>query len=365
MNENSPKKHKINFGGGPAALPPEVFADASEAVLDYNGTGLSILEIGHRSKEFMAILEESKAIVKELCGINEDYEVLWLHGGGRLQFAMIPMNFLGDNDTAGYIDSGHWATEAAEYAMHYGGTNIVSTSREGNYAQLPAWPKRIDGNLAYLHYTTNNTIYGTQWHKIPDCNVPLVADMSSDIFSKQMDYSKCALFYAAAQKNIGPAGATLVVMRRDMAERIKRDLPPMLSYKAQIAQHSVLNTSPVFAIYTSLLMLRWTKARGIAAIEQENKEKAALLYREIDRNGLFEAVVKKETDRSTMNVCFRIKNEAQEKTFVSFCEKRNITGISGHRFVGGFRVSLYNAIRLEHVERLAEVMRAFESNNDI
>lgn len=357
---NNRKEHKINFSGGPAALPPEVFAEASEAVLDYNGTGLSILEIGHRSKDFMAILEEANSIVKELCGINEDYEVLWLHGGGRLQFAMIPMNFLGDNDTAGYIDSGHWATEAAEYAMHYGGTDILSTSSDSNYAQLPAWPNRIDDNLAYLHYTTNNTIYGTQWHKVPECNVPLIADMSSDIFSKHMDYSRTALFYAAAQKNIGPAGVTLVVIRRDQAERIKRDLPPMLSYKAQIAQHSVLNTSPVFAIYTSLLMLRWTRTRGIEAIEKENRAKAALLYNEIDRNMLFDAVVKQEAHRSMMNVCFRAKNETQEKSFVSFCEKHNITGISGHRFVGGFRVSLYNAIRLEQVEQLVEVMREFE-----
>lgn len=363
MNVNSQKEHKINFGGGPAALPPDVFREASEAVLDYNGTGLSILEIGHRSKEFMSILDEANAIVKELCGINEDHEVLWLHGGGRLQFAMIPMNFLGDNDRAGYIDSGHWATEAAEYAMHYGGTEILSTSRDSNYSQLPEWPGKIDSNLAYLHYTTNNTIYGTQWHKIPDCNVPLVADMSSDIFSKEMDYCKAALFYAAAQKNIGPAGVTLVVLRKDLADLIKRDLPPMLSYKAQIAQHSVLNTSPVFAIYTSLLMLRWTKARGIAAIEKENKEKAGLLYKEIDRSALFDVVVKKEADRSMMNVCFRAKNETQEKSFVSFCEKHNITGISGHRFVGGFRVSLYNAIRLEQVEKLVEVMQEFEKEN--
>ena len=267
-------EHKINFGGGPAALPQDVFQQASAAVLDYNGTDLSILEIPHRSKEFDAILDESVTLVKELCGIGDEYEVLWLHGGGRLQFAMIPMNFLGENDTAGYIDSGHWAAEAAEYGMHYGGTDILSTSRDSNYKCLPEWPRKISDSLAYLHYTTNNTIYGTQWRNIPKCNVPLIADMSSDIFSKKMDYSNCSLFYAAAQKNIGPAGVTLVVIRKDMLDRIVRDLPPMLSYKAQVEQHSVLNTSPVFAIYTSLLTLRWTKAKGIDTIEQENRKKA-------------------------------------------------------------------------------------------
>lgn len=294
-------------------MPQEVFQQASAAVLEYEGTGLSILEIPHRSKEFDAILDESRALVKELCGIGNEYEVLWLHGGGRLQFCMIPMNFLGDNDTAAYIDSGHWAAEAAEYAMHYGGTDIISTSRAENYRQLPEWPNKIPDNLAYLHYTTNNTIYGTQWDNVPKCNVPLVADMSSDIFSKRMDYANCALFYAAAQKNIGPAGVTLVVIRKDMLERIKRQVPAMLNYKAQVDNHSVLNTSPVFAIYTSLLTLRRTKEKGIDKIEQENRTKAALLYKEIERNKRFEPVVERKKDRSMMNVCFRGSNEEEEK----------------------------------------------------
>jgi len=364
MTDNSRHQHKINFGGGPAALPQEVFQQASAAVLDYEGTGLSILEIPHRSKEFDAILEESVALVKELCGLGSDYEVLWLHGGGRLQFCMIPMNFLGANDTAGYIDSGHWAAEAAEYAMHYGGTDILSTSRDSNYKCLPPWPGDISDNLAYLHYTSNNTIYGTQWHDVPKCPVPLVADMSSDILSKQMNYTNCALFYAAAQKNIGPAGVTLVAIRKDMPDRIKRDLPPMLSYKAQIANHSVLNTSPVFAIYTSLLTLRWTKAKSIEAIEHENRKKAALLYAEIERNPAFHLVMDRKEDRSLMNVCFRGNNETEEKAFVSFCEKHNIVGIKGHRFVGGFRVSLYNAVTVQQVEVLISIMQEFEKNNE-
>ncbi len=360
MTGTSSVRHKINFGGGPAALPQEVFEQASQAVLEYEGTGLSILEIGHRSKEFTDILDENKALVKELCELNDDHEVLWLHGGGRLQFCMVPMNFLSEGDTAGYIDAGHWAAEAAEYAMHYGGTDILSTSRDKNYRVLPEWPENVNPGLAYLHYTTNNTIYGTQWAKVPQCDVPLIADMSSDILSKRMDYGNCALFYAAAQKNIGPAGATLVVLRKDMQERIVRELPPMLNYKAQVANNSVLNTSPVFAIYTSLLMLRWTHAKGIENIETENNRKAELLYEEIERNELFNPVVERKEDRSMMNVCFRAMNEEGERSFVNFCEKHNITGIKGHRYVGGFRVSLYNAVSLEQVKMLVDVMKEWE-----
>lgn len=354
--------HKINFGGGPAALPREVFEQASQAVLEYEHSGLSILETSHRGKAFAAILNESRAIIKELCGLNEDHEVLWLHGGGRLQFCMIPMNFLGEGDTAGFVDSGHWAGQAAEYAMHYGGTNILSTSREDNYRHLPKWPKDVPGSLAYLHYTTNNTIYGTQYHDVPECNVPLIADMSSDIFSKRMAYNKCALFYAAAQKNIGPAGTTLVVIRRDMQERIVRTLPPMLSYKAQVASQSVLNTSPVFAIYTSLLMLRWMKEKGIDNIEQENRKKSELLYKELERNTMFAPVVDKAADRSMMNACFRGMSDDVERSFLTLCEQHDITGIKGHRSVGGFRVSLYNAVTVEQVQLLVDLMREFEHN---
>lgn len=356
-------KRKLNFNGGPAALPEEVLKEASEAVVDYNGTGLSILELPHRGKDFEKILEEAKELVRELCGLNSDYEILWLHGGGRLQFCMVPMNFLGPEDTAGYVASGHWAEEAMEYAAHYGDVEILSTSREDNYAHLPKWPTDVSSNLAYLHYTTNNTIYGTQFHTVPKSNVPLIADMSSDILCSKRDYTNCALIYAAAQKNIGPAGATMVAVRKDMLERIHRDIPAMLSYKKHAEKNSLLNTPPVFAIYTSMLTLRWTKKKGIAAIEEENKQKAALLYNEIDRNSIFTGTVTNKADRSMMNACFTANNTENEKAFLQYCSERDITGIKGHRFVGGFRASLYNAVSIQATEALVQAMQDFEKEN--
>jgi phosphoserine aminotransferase len=352
-------EHKINFGAGPAALPPEVMQQAAEAVLNYNGTGLSILEIPHRGKFFAAILEESKALVKELCALSDDHEILWMHGGGRLQFCMIPGNFLGENETAGYIDSGAWASEAIDYAKQYGKVEVLASSKADNYNHLPDWPANIPQQLAYLHFTTNNTIYGTQWKDIPPCPVPLIADMSSDIFSRKIDYTCYAVFYAVAQKNLGAAGNTLVALRKDMLSQIKRKLPPMLDYAAHANKNSLLNTPPVFAVYVSLLMLRWIKGKDIATIEKENIAKAKLLYDEIDRNSLFTPIVKKE-DRSMMNVCFTAAKE-QEQGFIDFCEANNITGVKGHRSTGGFRVSLYNAITLQAVEKLVAVMQEFES----
>jgi phosphoserine aminotransferase len=353
---------RINFGAGPAALPEEVLQQASEAILNYNDTGLSILEIAHRGKYFSDILEESKALVKELCGLDDAYEVLWMHGGGRLQFAMIPMNFLGDNETAGYIDSGFWSHDAMAYAKHYGNVHCLASSKEDNYTHLPAWPASVPGDLSYLHFTTNNTIYGTQWPEVPGVNVPLIADMSSDIFSRQMAYKNCAMFYAVAQKNIGPAGTTLVVLNKNMLQQIKRPLAPMLDYNAHAKANSVLNTAPIFPIYTSLLTLRWTKQKGIAAIEKENDAKAQLLYDEIDRNSLFTGTAKKE-HRSKMNVCFGTASKETDKAFTEYCEQRNITGIEGHRSVGSFRVSLYNAIPLSSVQLLADAMKEFEHNS--
>jgi phosphoserine aminotransferase len=352
-------KLKINFNAGPGALPQEVLQQASQAVLEYDNTGLSILGVQHRGKHFDAILEESKALVKELCGLNDEYEVLWLHGGGRLQFSMIPMNFLDTNKEAGYIDSGFWASEAIEYANYYGNVNILSSTKADNYTHLPDWPTAVPQELAYVHFTTNNTIYGTQFKNIPAINTSLIADMSSDIFCKQRNYTNCDLFYAVAQKNIGPAGVTLVVIKKDLLQKQCRILPPMLSYTAHVKKNSVLNTPPVFAIYTSLLMLRWTKEKTIAAIENENNAKAAILYEEIERNPLFRSVVKEE-DRSIMNACLRMNDETLQKEFIDFCNDNDVTGIAGHRTVGGLRVSLYNAITLQDVEHLVELMKAFE-----
>jgi phosphoserine aminotransferase len=347
---------KINFNAGPAALPPEVLHEAAKAVRNYNNTGLSILELPHRSKEFIGIIEESKALVKELCSIGDEYDVLWMQGGGRMQFCMIPMNFLPERDTAGYIDSGHWAAEAMEYATHYGGAEVLSSSRQSNYSHLPVWPSPLPPQLAYVHLTTNNTIFGTQWRHVPETGLPLIGDMSSDILSGRRDYSSYALFYAAAQKNLGAAGNTLVVVRKDMYERITRSLPPMLSYKEHAKDNSVLNTANVSGVYISLLTLRWVREKGIDAIEKENRQKAHLLYEAIDNSPVFTAHVQEKTHRSLMNVCFTANTPEHERSFLTLCEKNNIAGIKGHRSVGGFRASLYNAVTVEDVEQLVELM---------
>jgi phosphoserine aminotransferase len=353
---------KINFNSGPGALPEEVLQQAAQAVIEYENSGLSILGIPHRGKHFDAILQESKALVKELCGLNADYEVLWMHGGGRLQFAMVPMNYLGSNETAGYIDSGSWSAEAIEYAKHYGQVNILASSKAANYSRLPQWPVQIPADLAYLHLTTNNTIYGTQLQQLPVSNVPLIADMSSDIFCCSRKYDNCAMFYAVAQKNIGPAGATLAVIHKDFAVTQKREVPPMLSYAAHIKKNSVLNTPPVFAIYTSLLMLRWTKNKGIGTIEAENKQKAAILYEEVERNSLFHSHIY-EPDKSIMNACFGMKEKALEEIFIDYCEENGVTGIGGHRTVGGLRVSIYNATSKEDVRYFVGLMKEFEDKH--
>lgn len=351
----------INFNAGPAALPNVVLQEASKAILDYEGTGMSIISIPHRGEYFDAILEESKRLVKELCELDDSYEVLWLQGGGRMQFAMIPMNFLSADDTAGYIDSGSWSADAIKHALHYGKVNVISSSKQDKYTYIPD-SQHIPQGLAYVHITSNNTIYGTQWSELPESKVPLIVDMSSDIFGRRRDYKKCDLFFAAAQKNVGPSGATLVVIKKTMLKHIKRTLPPILNYADHVDKKSVLNTPPVFPIYVSLLTLRWIKQQGIDKIEQQNERKAGLLYDEVERNSLFSATAKKE-HRSQMNVCFTAVNEMVEKDFLSYAEECGILNIKGHRSVGGFRASLYNAITVEDVQYLVAVMQEFELNN--
>jgi phosphoserine aminotransferase len=350
---------KINFNGGPSALPVEVLQEFADAVREYKHTGISILELPHRGKEFADIIKESDHLVKELCGLDDNYEVIWIHGGGRMQFCMIPMNFLAEGDAAGYIDSGHWAEEALEYATHYGDVQVLATSKESNYSHLPEWPATIPSQLSYVHFTTNNTIYGTQWHHVPRIGVPLIADMSSDIFSYRQDYSKYAMFYAAVQKNLGTPGIALAVIRRDMFGRIKRSLPGMLDYKALAKEHSILNTANVSGVYLSLLMLRWIKARGIDLIEKDNRKKAQLLYDAIDNSRVFKPHVTEHAHRSLMNVCFTASNEETERAFLALCAENNIIGIKGHRSVGGFRVSLYNPVTIEDVEKLTTIMKVF------
>lgn len=358
----SARKHY--FGAGPAALPQSVLEETAAAILDYKGTGVSLLSIAHREKLFTDIIEEASNLVLRLTGLpEEDYTVLWLQGGGRHQFAMVPMNFLGQDESAGYIDSGHWAHEAMQTAEYYGKAVSLASSEEDNYTHLPTWPEELPAGLKYLHFTSNNTIYGTQWPAIPDCPVPLVADMSSDIFSVPRDYSRCALIYAVAQKNFGPAGVTLVIARRSMVESTVRPLPDALSYAAQMRNNSLLNTPPVAAIYTCMLMLRWIAARGIDFIEKENRQKAALIYETIEQSRIFHCPVA-EHSRSLMNVVFTMTHRADEQAFLEYATTLGIEGIKGHRSVGGFRASLYNAVSMEDVQVLVNAMKTFEQEKN-
>ncbi len=350
----------LNFDAGPATLPREVLDQAAKAIMEYDNTGLSILEIPHRGALFQAILDEANALVRELLNVEQEYEVLWLQGGGRLQFSMVPMNFLAEGQTAGYIDSGHWAAEAIKAARLYGQTATVASSREERYKHIPQWAG-IPPELAYLHLTGNNTIFGTQFRHFPETVVPLVADMSSELFSRVLDYDKFDLIYAVAQKNIGPAGVTLVVVKKALLDKGPvRELPEILDYQVLSRHNSVLNTPPVFAIYCSLLNLRWIRGQGIKELEARNGEKAALLYKTIDESPLFYGVAD-VASRSSMNVCFRAYSEEYTAAFLDFALKNGITGIKGHRSVGGFRASLYNAISLEHVQQLVNVIRKFEA----
>ncbi|MFT4062262.1 MAG: 3-phosphoserine/phosphohydroxythreonine transaminase [Edaphocola sp.] len=352
----------INFDAGPAALPAPVLQKASQAILEYEGSGLSVLEIPHRGKLFESILAEANALVKELLSLGDDYDVVWMQGGGRLQFSMVPMNYLGAGEVAGYVESGHWASQAMQAAELYGKVSILGSSKTDNYTHIPAW-SHIPNYLQYVHLTSNNTIYGTQFHAFPETEIPLVVDMSSELFSRKIDYSKFSLIYAVAQKNIGPAGVTLVVIRKSMLQGQKRELPEILSYADMARHNSVLNTPPVFPIYCSLLMLQWVKEQGgLEAMDKSSREKSALLYHAIDNSKLFHGVANKE-DRSMMNVCFRADDEKHTARFVEFARQHNIAGIKGHRSVGGFRASLYNAVSVADVRRLIAVVEAYEREN--
>lgn len=360
MISHSAETRKLYFGAGPAALPEEVLAEAAEAVRSFGPSGLSILEIPHRGKLFRNILDECEGLVRELCELTDDYEVLWMQGGGRMQFAMIPMNFLIAGKKAAYIDSGHWSYEGIEYAKHYGSVDVLASSRPTNYNQLPDLPLSISGDYTYLHYTSNNTIFGTQWPIAPATSIPLVADMSSDMLSRPVNFTDHALIYAVAQKNLGSTGATLVIVRKDLLQRCNPALPPMMRYDAHAAEKSILNTAPVFSIYTCLLTLRWIKAKGLHELATENAAKAAMLYQEIDRNPLFYGTVQNPAHRSQMNVCFRGQDEAIEKAFADLAKQAGIEGIEGHRSVGGFRASIYNAVPTEQVATLVALMQEFE-----
>jgi phosphoserine aminotransferase len=348
-----------NFNAGPSILPKEVFEEAAAAVLNYNDSGLSILEYGHRTPAFEGIMQESRGLMRELMGLDADHEVLFLHGGASTQFMQVPMNLLDLKETAAYTDTGVWASKAIKEAKLFGRPEIVCSSKDRNYSYIPT-DFAVPNDAKYLHITTNNTIYGTQWDKIPVTSNSMVADMSSDILSRSMDFNSFDLIYAGAQKNIGAAGVTIVVVNKNILGKVKRNIPTMLDYRNHIAEGSMLNTPPVFAVYTCMLTLRWLQQQGgIKAIEKINHEKAAMLYAEIDRNSLFKGTVEVK-DRSKMNVCFVMNDPEKEAAFLKYAAGEGIVGIKGHRFVGGFRASLYNAMPLSSVKVLTEVMQKFE-----
>ena len=340
-----------NFNAGPSILPKEVFEEASKAILNFRDTGLSILEIGHRTPLFQSVLDESVLLVKELMKLDVDHEVLFLHGGATSQFFQIPMNLLNENQTAAYLECGVWGTKAIKEARLFGNVEVVASSKDKNYTYIPKNFK-IPSAAVYFHYTTNNTIEGTEMFSIPETNIPLIADMSSDILSNEMDFNRFALIYAGAQKNIGAAGVNMVVVRKDMLGKVNRKLPGMMDYRNHIEAGSMLNTPPVFAIYVCLLTLRWLKNQGgIGPIEKINRAKADLLYKTLDAKDGFEPTVAKE-DRSIMNVVFLIRDPVLEKKFLDACKEQQMIGVKGHRSVGGYRISLYNAVSLDSVKAL-------------
>ena len=350
------KKH--NFSAGPCVLPQEVLLKASGAVMDFNNSGLSLIEISHRSKDFVAVMENARSLALELLGLEgKGYKALFLQGGASLEFLMVAYNLL--ETKAGYLNTGTWSDKAIKEAKLFGEIVEVGSSKDENFNYIPkgyAIPEGLD----YLHLTSNNTIFGTQVKKFPKPDAPLVCDMSSDIFSRQLDFSQFDLIYAGAQKNMGPAGTTLVVIKEDILGKVSRKIPSMLDYQVHISKDSMFNTPSVFAVYTSMLTLEWLKnLGGIAAIEEINNKKAQLVYSEIDLNPMFEGFANKE-DRSNMNATFNLTEEKLKDTFDSMVKEAGINGINGHRSVGGYRASMYNALTLESVGVLVDVMSEIE-----
>jgi phosphoserine aminotransferase len=351
-----------NYSAGPCILPNEVFQQASQAVLEYNGTGLSILEMSHRSKDIVAMAENATALVKEMLNIPAGYSVLFLQGGASTQFYMSALNLLSTDGKAGYIDTGAWSAKAIKEAKRLGDIDVLASSKDKNYNYIPKG-FNIPNGMDYLHYTTNNTIYGTEYFHAPETDAILVADMSSDIFSRPVNVSDYGLIYAGAQKNLGPAGVTLVIVKDDILGKTGREVPSMMDYQIHASKDSMFNTPPVYSIYVSMLTLEWLKINGgIEWIDKRNEQKADLLYREIDRNGLFNGVAEVE-DRSRMNATFVLADEDNTTKFNEMLAAANISGLKGHRSVGGFRASMYNAMPLESVQVLVNVMKELERTN--
>ena len=354
---------KYNFGAGPCILPREVIEKTASAILDFNGIGLSLSEISHRSKDFQPVMDEAMALVKEVLNVPEGYSVLFLGGGASLEFCMIPFKFLVKK--AGYLNTGVWAKKAMKEAKLFGEVVEVASSADDNYTYLP---KNFDvpTDLDYLHITTNNTIYGTEYHKDLDVPVRMIGDMSSDIFSRPVDVSKYDCIYGGAQKNLSMAGVTFIIIKDEVLGRVQREIPTMLDYRTHIKKGSMFNTPPVVPIYTAMENLRWIKANGgVEAMEKLAKERADIVYGEIDRNKLFRGTVKCEEDRSYMNICFVLNDEYADlqDEFFKFATERGMVGIKGHRDVGGFRASCYNAMTVEGCKALAAAMKEFEAKH--
>ena len=348
-----------NFGAGPCILPPSVFEQASQAVLDFNDSGLSILEISHRSEAFLEIMATAQNLALEHLNLqNKGYRALFLHGGASLQFLMVAYNLL--EKKAAYLNTGTWSQKAIKEARAFGEVIEIGSSENRGFNYIPTnytIPKDVD----FFHCTSNNTIYGTQINHFPTTEVPVVCDMSSDIFSRVLDFTQFDLIYAGVQKNMGPAGAALVVIKEEILGKVSRHIPSMLNYQIHISKDSIYNTAPVFPIYVSMLTLKWLKEKGgVSAIEKINNKKADLLYSEIDRNPLFKGYVEHKKDRSVMNATFNLMDENRETRFSQLCKEAGISGVKGHRSVGGYRASIYNALPVESVEILVEVMQELE-----
>ena len=349
------KKH--NFSAGPSILAPEVFQKASEALLDFEGTGLSVIEISHRSPEFVRVIERARALALEIAGLDDSYTTLFLQGGASMQFLMVPYNLL--ETKVAYIDTGTWANKAQKEAALFGNTEVIASSKADGYKYIPK-NVTVPTDADYLHITTNNTIYGTEYHSLPQTSVPLVADMSSDIFSRPLDYKQFSLIYAGSQKNLGASGSTLVIVKKDILGKVSRKLPSMMDYQLHIKNDSMFNTPSTFAVYVNLLVLEWIQAQGgLQALGKRNQAKADLLYGEIDRNPLVVGYANKK-DRSLMNVVFNLTDESSKERFDALCKEANISGIKGHRIIGGYRASIYNALPLESVQVLVDVLKEFE-----
>ncbi|SEA24629.1 phosphoserine aminotransferase apoenzyme [Arachidicoccus rhizosphaerae] len=355
------KRH--NFNSGPSILPDEVLRRASEAVIDFNGLGLSILEIGHRTPWFTEVIEEGRSLVKELMGLDDTYSVLFLQGGATTQFMQVPLNLLPVGGHAAYIKNGIWGSKAIKEASVFGQADVIGDTSDRNHSYIQKTFSVPDGS-SYLHYTSNNTVEGTQWHTLPEAGqTPLIADMSSDIFSRPVAFDKHALIYAGAQKNAGAAGTTIVAIKKDMLGKTGRNISPILDYEGHIKAESMLNTPPVFAVYVSMLTMRWIKEQGgLAEMEKRAKQRADLFYSALDNLEVFTPIVDKQ-DRSLMNATFTTSNKDLEAPFLELCKENAMVGVKGHRSVGGLRVSMYNAMPLSSVQALVDLMEKFNQAN--